>query len=182
MQMLERVRAKIAGARKALSAAGDSVEGIREAIRQLEAERAAVANAPVPIGEAREAVEQTVDRLAAAAQYASVPVVLAAAERGQVGHVDLHARDVGSTFGFFADILRPALRDCLVAAVEAHYRDLAPGLPADERAQRLAELDHQLLELSRHEESMITELSTLGLDVSRRGDADPRAVLGLAAE
>lgn len=179
MQVLEKVRARIGAARKALASAGDSVEGVRAIIRELEAERAAIANAPVPLAEAVEAVEQTIDRLAANAQYNTVDSVLAAAQRGQLTSVDLHSHP-GANFGFLVQCMRSPFRSALVAKLEEEYRDLAVGLPADARAEKLAALDRELLELSRQEEALITELAGLGLSVDRRGDADPRAVLGLS--
>ena len=181
MTVLERVRSRINVARKALSAAGDSLEDIRRTIAQLEGEREAIRSAPAPMSEAVEAIEELVDRLAAHAQYASVPVILDAAERGQVPHVDLHSRQIGATFGLFADILRPVLKGTLVAALEEHYAEIQAGLPRQARAERLAELDREILELSTQEEALIGELAASGLSVDRRGSADPRAVLGLDA-
>ncbi len=179
MTVLEKVRAKIGAARKALASAGDSVEGVREAIRQLEAERQAVQSAPVPLAEAVEAVEQTIDRLCGAAQYDTADSVLFAAQRGQPVGIDVHSH-MGANFGFLVQCLRAPLRAALVVKLEEDYRDLQPGLPADARAEKLAQLDRELLELGHQEEALITELAGLGIEVSRRGDADPRAVLGLS--
>lgn len=181
MQVLEKVRAKVAAARRALSTSGEGIEGIREAIRALESERERERGAAVPLAEAVEAVDQLIGRLAAHAQHASLSTVIAAAELGRVASVDLHSRQVGASFGFIVDALRPALRDCLIAALEERYAELQPGLPRDARAERLAELDHQILDLSRQEEQLVNELAESGLAIDRRGDADPRAVLGLDA-
>lgn len=180
MQMLEKVRAKITTARRALSAAGDSVEGVRAAIRQLEAERQAVRSAPVPLNEAVAAVEQTVDRLAAHAIYTNADTLLAAAQRGEPATFDLHTTNPAALAGFLVQCLRVPFRAALVAQLESAYAGLQPGLPSDARAEKLADLDRQLLELGRQEEQLIDDLAALGLDVARRGDADPRCVLGLA--
>lgn len=179
MTVLEKVRQKIGAARKALGAASDSVEGVREAIRQLDAERQAVASAPVPLAEAVEAVEQTVDRIAAHGIYTTADGILLAAQGGRPATFDLHSLNSAAAVGFLVQCLRAPLRAALVAKLEDDYRDLQPGLPADARTEKLAQLDRELLELGHQEEQLITELAGLGIEVSRRGDADPRAVLGL---
>lgn len=179
MQTLERIRQKIGAARKALASAGDSVESIRAAIGELETERAAIANAPVPLAEATHAVTATIARLTASAGYTPASVVLDAAERGEPAALDVHAMRPNEIVGFLAGCLRPVLRQALTEQLEEHYRDLQPGLPADERAQRLADLDRQLLDLNREEERLIVELAELGIAIDRRPDASPAAVLGL---
>jgi hypothetical protein len=53
------------------------------------------------------------------------------------------------------------------------------GLTDEQKAERLAELDAQQLELERFEELFIEQAECDGVVIARRADADPRAVLGV---
>ena len=57
--------------------------------------------------------------------------------------------------------------------------DLPDGPGYDERRARLNELADQMLRLEVQEERLVTALEATGKTVTRRADADPRAVLGL---
>jgi hypothetical protein len=54
-----------------------------------------------------------------------------------------------------------------------------PAMPKAETDKRAAELAANLVELERQEESLIDLAASDGVDVMRRADADPRAVLGI---
>lgn len=65
-----------------------------------------------------------------------------------------------------------------VQAMLARFVERAPDGPsAADRAARLSALDAELLELEAAEEKAIRALESQGVEVIRRGDADPRAVL-----
>jgi hypothetical protein len=53
----------------------------------------------------------------------------------------------------------------------------ADAMPAAERVKRVAELQEQLLELERREEALIMRAHSDGLEILRRSDANPLAVL-----
>jgi hypothetical protein len=60
--------------------------------------------------------------------------------------------------------------------------DDAIALKADERLKRSASIEAELLALERLEEHWVSTLEQDGAKVSRRPDADPRAVLGLSSD
>jgi hypothetical protein len=55
----------------------------------------------------------------------------------------------------------------------------ADAMPASERMRRVAELEAQLPELDQREEALIERAHSDGLEVLRRPDASPLAVLGI---
>ncbi len=69
--------------------------------------------------------------------------------------------------------------DVLAAALTPSLERFDEGPPAAHRAAKLAEIDRQMLELERAEEALIEASEAAGLPIARRGDADPRAVLGV---
>jgi hypothetical protein len=76
------------------------------------------------------------------------------------------------------DTVRERLR-----GVAAHQADAAGGwgLPSQERATKIAELDRELFDLERREEELIEQLEACGFMLPRRSNADPRAVLQTTA-
>jgi len=54
-----------------------------------------------------------------------------------------------------------------------------PGLNPEQRRAALAEIDGRIRAAEVDEERIVRELEARGLDVDRRGDADPSIVLGL---
>lgn len=79
-----------------------------------------------------------------------------------------------------APLLGPQLRAALIAELEARYAGSPPGLAADERQRRLAELDSEIARLETLEERAIQAASEGGMEVARRPDASPAALLGIA--
>ena len=83
-------------------------------------------------------------------------------------------------------VLMFTLRDQLIAAatdaIEKIYASDPPPLvvPEAERAVRMAEIDEKILAESRIEEALIEEAEARGLEILRRPDAPPFAVLGIA--
>jgi hypothetical protein len=56
------------------------------------------------------------------------------------------------------------------------------ALSAEERERRSAELSSQIETLERSEESLIQQAASDGIEIARREDADPRAVLGVQVQ
>ncbi|GAA0595526.1 hypothetical protein [Caenispirillum bisanense] len=56
---------------------------------------------------------------------------------------------------------------------------LGAGIPEAERQKRLAAARAKRLQLEIREEAIIAEAEAAGLDILRRGDADPAVVLGM---
>jgi ribonuclease HI len=79
-----------------------------------------------------------------------------------------------------ATLAGDALADALGASVEDEAAAAGGwGLPAAERAERLAAIDAELFGLELDEEHAIERLEAEGVVILRRRDADPRAVLQL---
>lgn len=68
------------------------------------------------------------------------------------------------------------LRDLLAAKITDAYGKTS-GVPASERNRRIADAEQELLTLECAEEAIIRRAEDQGIDVLRRSDADPRAVL-----
>ncbi|MEY9131857.1 gas vesicle protein [Bradyrhizobium diazoefficiens] len=77
-----------------------------------------------------------------------------------------------------------AFKDTLITAIEAEvdrYADDANAITDEERARGEAELRAKIILAEREEEHLIRLAEERELPFHRRGDADPRVVLGLAA-
>lgn len=68
-----------------------------------------------------------------------------------------------------------AVRKALTAGVDA----IPEGLPSDARAERLAAVTAELVDLQTKEENLIREAADAGQDIPRRPDAGARFVLAL---
>lgn len=68
------------------------------------------------------------------------------------------------------------LRDLIGGAISKSYGS-AKGISAADRARELEKAERELLELECAEEAIIRHAEQCGIDVLRRIDADPRAVL-----
>jgi hypothetical protein len=73
-----------------------------------------------------------------------------------------------------------ALLTRLEAEIDAQCKPKEPAMSAAEQSKRAAELAEQLLELERQEETLIDAALAEGVDIMRRADADPAAVLGVS--
>lgn len=77
-----------------------------------------------------------------------------------------------------------AFKDTLITAIDAEvdkYSDDANAITDDERALGEAELRAKIILLERDEEQLVRLAEERELPIHRRGDADPRVVLGLAS-
>jgi hypothetical protein len=54
------------------------------------------------------------------------------------------------------------------------------ALPREERDEKIAELEAEIMDLEREEEATIMDAATVDVSISRRSDASPPAVLGIA--
>jgi hypothetical protein len=148
----------------------EAVEAIRARIAELQAERRAIGNTPVTPPEAEAAIATYIERMAA--RYRDNGLVATLAQRGRLDSLNAGHNPEAFACFFFAD----RIKSQLMHAAEAR---LADGLAAGQRAQRLQEFDDALLAAEREEETFIQAAEADGLAITRRADADPRAVLGL---
>lgn len=72
----------------------------------------------------------------------------------------------------------------LLAAVDAEIAELSDdkgALTDEQREQKLAEIDRDILAVEREEEELVSMAESQGQTISRRTNSDPRAILGLAS-
>lgn len=151
---------------------------IRDRIKELVSDRQTLVDAPRARSESRSDIDaQCLEWAAIGEKRVAHPVGMVAFGskindlfliRPQSGVVDL------------GPVLSLVVGPERLAAVLAVYLESRPdGITATERAAQIAEIEAQLLELERAEEALIEASEAAGLPIARRGDADPRAVLGV---
>jgi hypothetical protein len=181
MDVVARIKGKVSAIQRAMATAAAGVEEIRRAIADLRAERERVASAPVPISAASAALGQMLDRWEAAGQnrYIGIDPIIRAATAGDVPQIEIHQ----SATRTHSRASGPAVKAAVGSRAEIRGRgalpDVPPGLPADERQLRMAEIDQELLRLESLEEEAIQAAEAGGLQIPRRPDAAVEAVLGL---
>jgi len=151
-----------------------AVEAVRAQIANMQREIAAVRALPMRRASELEAIRAHLARLA---QRSPPKVGFDARGNATVRWIEDMATMDG-VLGLLAFVLGP---EPLSAAFA---RDLAPegagAVSPLEREARLAELSASLLALERCEEQLIVRAADEGVELLRRGDADPRAVLNVA--
>ena len=142
----------------------NAVADHRETIARLKAERAEVLAQPATASEA----EARVDRYLTgqAAQYRERATVERLKHRGAID--DLGTKDDA----FFAFYFPDAIKTALMA-------ETAEGMAQGDRAAEIARIDAELYAAEQAEEQAITEAEARGHYITRRADADPRAVLSV---
>jgi hypothetical protein len=164
-----------------------AIENRRRRLRELAADREAVSRAPLPSTTAKQVVRKQLEELAARGR----PDVFGLIERGQgklewpmVPEMPTTTELPRSMRVDTAALIAWALGPALVQAIEREIDEIADderALSADQRRAKLNEIAADLLAVEREEESLIEMAEAEGLPIHRRSDADPRAVLGLAA-
>jgi hypothetical protein len=91
-------------------------------------------------------------------------------------------RDFGPSEAWIAGLAAWTDREKFTAALEALADEIsdARAIPTAEQTKRIAALEAELLKLGFEEEAIIEAAFASGVDLLRRGRADPRAVLGVA--
>ena len=140
MDLIERIKAKVNSVQKAMTAASAGIAEIRQTITDLRSEREAVRGAPVPLDEARAALDKMLASWATAGQNTGLHVdyLIGSAMAGHRPEVELHR---GVSLGVIVALLAPLLHDSLRAGVEkalaTRYAGVKAGLPAAERQRRI---------------------------------------------
>jgi hypothetical protein len=154
-----------------------AIERLRNEISAAQNHLSVVKRAPIPKNDAKKLAAVYVQQLVQRGR----PQVSVDRDQLSVAYVDprrdtlTHYADVASLLAWLDPV---ALTKRLEAEIEALPEQQQP-MPASEREQRAAELTERLLGLERQEEALIALAASEGLDVMRRADADPRAVLGI---
>ena len=152
------------------------LDKVRARIAERRTERERVAEKPRTRDEALEALEAWITSEAAKLEP-DAGAFIHGRPRATLTHQDFGSGR--ATFTPALCLLGPdRIRDAFAAEIENELADTEP-LAAQDQAARLAELDAEILDLERNEESLVVALHEAGEPVERRADADPRAVLGL---
>jgi hypothetical protein len=159
------------------------IDTIRVRIGKLKDERDSLVDADVPQDEALQRLDDWIATERDRYRSGSIGAFIAR-DQGQVAPMIHPTVSGGNTVSFgnvqsaLVWIAPDLVRAALAAEIENHYRTRGDaGVADDDREQRLAELDDELLELETDEERMICQAEAAGLTVLRRGDADPRAIV-----
>jgi hypothetical protein len=156
-----------------------AVERYRAQIKKLRVEMEKVRRAPLPPADIKRLVRAWVDQHATRGR----PLIQVDGDKVDVVFERTASLVRGDryTAPLSADTFVWLFRDELAAAMdrEVEARAIVGGLTRDERAAQLETLRAQLLDLERAEESAIQRAKEEGTVIARRGDADPRAVLGV---
>lgn len=171
----------------------DCVEARRRRLRELASDLTRIHAAPFPSAVVKAKARSEILALA----EAGCPDLMSAVEAGDGIRWPTLAGTRQTTFDVAARmpvytaeapnalaILAWLNRDQLIAAIEAEIDDVSEdgvALTDLQRAQQVAEVRADRLAVEREEEALIETAATQGLDLLRRPDADPRAVLGVLA-
>lgn len=172
--------------------AGQAVERTRSEMQALDAERAQVAAAPIPSAAAKLKAKADVVRLIArgkpdvsglvsgrsdAVGWVTLNAVSYPTPQGVfgLGEVEVPMLDGGALLAWLAP---EALLERLYAEIDSASDD-TNALTAEQRNERLADLDRRRLDLERQEEHWLDKAEHDGLVIERRSDASPLAVLGV---
>ncbi len=157
--------------RAVFSAFSDGLEDIRGQIDDLKSERDDIERQPVDEASAQARAALWVSRVIAdAMEKAPSP------QRFSIAPSNWKLPDAGNINA----VITAYQGEALAAAVKQEISDLYAtqrGLSDQQRASALADVDRKLFELELAEESLIRGAEASNIPVSRRADADPRAVL-----
>lgn len=178
---------RLTAGRAAIADAHAELERLRDAVVAAKAQVTAIERAPRPVSEALDAFDAWADAAATSAIDAArvdllvdpssqaaglrLPVVLAAGQ--VVPNVEAAANVL---LGLLALVGRTELR----RVIEGQLTDLTDGrqtLGAAERQKKIERAQADLLAAELADEAAVRAMEAIGLDVARRPDADPRALL-----
>jgi hypothetical protein len=168
------------------------LEALRAEISRLKAQIEQTRAAPLPSGDAKRKMRDQIEALAAKGEpnclgliEAGYPVrfvenqvqatVLTPAGAGALSHSAL------DTLALFCWVHG----DALIARLEAQIDELSEdsaALSDQDKQKKIQQLNDEILEVSRSEETAIEALELSGSPVARRPDCDPRAVLSLSSD
>jgi len=165
--------------KEAIGGAREELDTVRQKISARKAERTSTTNAPMTKDESLGQLDQLIAAAAARYDRDIAPGYLTR----PCSNLDLAfevAERANSAVSKRAWENPGAEKERLTRVLHKFWEQNPPGLPSPERRQRIAALDAEILELERAEEAMIVAAAEHGIDLERRGDADPRAVIGTA--
>lgn len=140
----------------------NAVADHRATIERLKAERAAIRSRPASAGEVEQRIDSFIEYQAQ--RYRARMTVERLRQRASLDA--LGDKDDAFYAFFFGDQIKAAL-----------MAEASEGMATIDRKAELDRLDAALLEAEQAEEQAITEAEKNGHRITRRADADPRAVL-----
>ncbi|TGQ01415.1 MULTISPECIES: hypothetical protein [unclassified Mesorhizobium] len=163
----------VAGQRKAMAGLTEGLEAVRAQIRGLKERRAKVEVQPPEIEIALQRVDAWIKPMRGALEIFRAP--------------DFAAADgfrFPSVAGFEGPLALAVVADLASDAMKAKIRtayETKPGISDQDRKAELLRLDQTLMEAELVEEELIRNATRAGINLLRRADADPRAVLAADA-
>jgi hypothetical protein len=156
----------------------DTLLRIRSELAGASGQLAAVRVAPLPASEIRAALIAEVDRLAAA----GAPRISVAAGKVTINWPDqmlyaLPGSALSAPSGSASALDCWRDRDKMIERPTAGITDLQGAIPSAERPKRVREIEARLLGLEIGEERLVLRALAAGLEVHRRPDASPWAIL-----
>lgn len=181
---------KLAGTRSAVTSALDELDVIRSRNADLQADLRRISSAPLPVAQALEFFDQWAERISAEALTSLRPEKLLEAKSGPAGlalpFVTIRLPDgtperiektaIETSFGLMVGVCLPALRSQVEERLETAMAGRQP-LTMAERAEQIAKVEAELFAGEMMEEAIVRSVEQAGLDVQRRADASPAAVL-----
>jgi hypothetical protein len=158
---------------KASETCAAALAGIREQIARVQGDLVAVRRAPMKRASQEEALRSHLARLASQSR----PRINFDARGGASVRWIEDMATMDAVLGLLCVVLGPE------AVLAGLVRDLEPeaagALAPLEKERRVSELMLRLLELERIEEALVLRAASEGIELPRRGDASPLAVLGV---
>jgi hypothetical protein len=157
---------------------GDALHTVRAAIAKVAEEISHVQSARLPLDEALPRIAPLVDQLAARWRSNVADLAHPGPTSVDILFGEAAQSDAWSLAGMVAAVHREAVIGTLETRLRAAYADVDPAscIPMAARAVRITDLRAQKLVLEQSEERLVLEAERAGLQVDRRGDADPAAV------
>jgi hypothetical protein len=167
----------------------DAIERLRRRGRELVADLHRVQSAPYPSAHAKQRARAEVEALAARGAISvdrllehdaplEFPTTLLRSDVVRSAAPALAFGEVPDVLGVVAWLHRDALIKRLDAEIDAEADDKEALSHAD-RQKRSAEVLSDLLEVERHEASLVWRAQSERLPAEHRADCDPRAILGV---
>jgi hypothetical protein len=152
-----------------------AIEATRNGIKSLQGQLQVIRRAPLPLSDREKCAEQYVQRLADRAR----PMVgFDTGDQLTLRWTDDIVASRDDALGLLAWAAPEAVLSALMNQIRQMPTPVSCLSPQD-RTARVAELEQKQLELERAEEAMIMRAAGDGIELLRRPDASPLAVLGL---